>query len=263
MRILTQNLWCHTPWDKKISHFRELARQTAPDILCIQELSTSTRSTNGTLITEAIEIENITQMNGFYSASLQCTPNQGIFTKDSIITVKDKFMFSFRGILKDGTIDKHRRFLIAELLEFDGKELLVINLHLSTNRKFRSANWEETLLWLKTSNLFESNIIIVGDLNSYEQPDIENEIIRSGFKDAWTELRTDRCITYKSSQYWLTEHPDSPVAEGLHRKRNSFSDNCLDYIFYKGNVILNRIEYVNSIPFLSDHQGLVFDFNVE
>jgi endonuclease/exonuclease/phosphatase family metal-dependent hydrolase len=177
--------------------------------------------------------------------------------------VIDKHQISFRGILETGEIDKHRRFLLAQLLEKDGKQLLVVNLHLSTQKVFRYQNWKEFLIWLKSMGYENKDMLVVGDFNDYDKEDIYNEIIKSGFSNAWDTVREDECITYKSTDWWIKNLPEDKLSQSIVKWDKNWDDNCLDYIFYRGNIEINSAEYLDLVPKYTDHKGLVVDFDLK
>lgn len=262
MRLLSQNLDCHKYWKNKEELFLKKLNDIQPDILCLQEISSKQESDNELFTNEGYEIAKHIGYESYFSAAYKCSSNQGIFTDSSKTFVKDKFVFSLTGILPDGRVDKHRRFLLAELLEISGEEVLVINLHLSVYKDFRYKNWEEIMLWLKKSGLINKNIIIVGDFNTYENEDVHKQIIADGFINTWEFLNDKECITYRSSDWWVNNYPKDLHSRRIVETGKSWPEGCLDYIFIKGSIKPGSISYLDLVPEVSDHKGLIFEFEV-
>jgi endonuclease/exonuclease/phosphatase family metal-dependent hydrolase len=263
MKLLSQNLDCHKYWRDKKNLFLRTLDSVQPDILCLQEISSKQESNNSRLFTnEGVEIGHHLNYEAYFSAAYKCSVNQGIFTDQSKIAVKDRFIFSLSGILQDGRVDRHRRFLLAEFLNISGKEVLVVNLHFSVQKDFRYKNWEEVMLWLEKSGLIKGNIIIVGDLNTYEDKDVHNQITSEGFENVWKLLKDDECVTYRSSDWWVQNYPDDLHSRRIIETRKSWPESCLDYIFIKGSIKPKSIKYLDLVPDVSDHKGLIFDFEV-
>ena len=232
-----------------------------PEIFCAQEI-TGRKMEKGQYIYEGIELEKELKYKGYYSTGLLHSPNQGTFLKPNTFEVKDKQQISFSGILPTGEIDKHRRFLLAQLLEVEGKEVLLVNLHLSVNKAFRYQNWKEFLIWLKSMDYENKNIIVVGDLNTYDKEDVHNEVLKSGFLNAWDTVREDKCITYYSSEWWTKNLPEDGMSKAIIQRGDHWEDNCLDYVFYRGNIDIKSVDYLDLVPQYTDHKGLIVDFEL-
>jgi endonuclease/exonuclease/phosphatase family metal-dependent hydrolase len=249
-------------WDIKKDILLSNLKDIDPEIFCAQEI-TGRDIGDGKYIYEGIELEKELKYKGFYSTGLIHSPNQGIFIKPNTFEVLDNHEVSFSGILPTGEIDKHRRFLLAQLLEVDEKELLIVNLHLSTTQVFRHQNWKEFLIWLKSMEYEEKNIVVVGDFNTYHDEDVHQDVLKSGFSNAWATARKDECITYRSSEWWVNNCPDDRISQRIIQKQKHWGDGCLDYVFYRGDVEINSIEYLDLVPEYTDHKGLVVDFNLK
>ena len=172
MKLLTQNIYCITTWDSKKDTLLNAYKEINPDILCLQELICG--KTNAS--EEVNDVEKAVNATGYFTDTFENMPNQGIFVKSKDINVIQKFRLNHSNLYKDGTLDSHPRLLIATLLSIEGKELLVINLHLSKHKHFRYQNWEEVMFWLKKSGLIKKNILVVGDFNSYEEDDVHKAV---------------------------------------------------------------------------------------
>lgn len=232
-----------------------------PEIFCAQEII-GREVEKGQYIYEGIELEKELQYTGFYSYGLIHTSNQGIFIKPHIFEVIDEHKVSFSGILQTGEIDKHRRFLLAQLLRVDDQDLLVVNLHLSTIKVFRYQNWKEFLIWLKSMGYEDKRILVVGDFNTYEKEDVHNEILKSGFSNAWDTVRSDECVTYHSFDWWVKNFPDDRISKRSVEKEMHWDEGCLDYVFYRRDIKINNAEYLDLVPEYTDHKGLVVDFEI-
>jgi endonuclease/exonuclease/phosphatase family metal-dependent hydrolase len=262
MKIVNLNLYYAREWSLKKDVLISKLKDIDPEIFCAQEI-TGREIEDGKYIYEGIELEKELKYEGYYSTGLIYSPNQGIFLKPNTFEVIDKHQISFSGILSTGEIDKHRRFLLAQLLEKDGKQLLVVNLHLSTQKVFRYQNWKEFLIWLKSMGYENKDMLVVGDFNDYDKEDIYNEIIKSGFSNAWDTVREDECITYKSTDWWIKNLPEDKLSQSIVKWDKNWDDNCLDYIFYRGNIEINSAEYLDLVPKYTDHKGLVVDFDLK
>ena len=261
MKIVNLNLYYAKEWSLKKDILISKLKDINPDIFCAQEI-TGRKLEDGKYIYEGDEIEKELKYEGYYSTSLVYSPNQGIFLKPNTFEVIDKHQISFSGILPTGEIDKHRRFLLDQLVENNGKQLLIVNLHLSTTKVFRYQNWKEFLIWLKSMGYEDKDVLIVGDLNTYDKDDVQDEIINSGFTNAWEIVRKDKCITYLSSDWWVKNLPDEKLSQSIIKWEKHWDDNCLDYIFYKGNIKINNAEYLDLVPEYTDHKGLIVDFDI-
>ena len=257
MKLLTQNIYCVTTWDSKKDTLLKAYKEINPDILCLQELICG--KTNAS--EEVNDVEKAVNATGYFTDTFENMPNQGIFVKSKDIDVIQKFRLNHSNLYKDGTLDSHPRLLIATLLSIEEKELLVINLHLSKHKHFRYQNWEEIVIWLKGSELIEKNIIITGDLNSYDENDIHTEIAKT-FKNTWEEVNSKKCISYYSSNWWVTNFPESRVSKKMVGPNKQWPDNCIDFIFYKGDIKINSVKYLDMVPEGSDHRGLILDFSI-
>jgi endonuclease/exonuclease/phosphatase family metal-dependent hydrolase len=261
MKIVDLNMYYARGWRLKKDVLVSNLRDINPEIFCAQEI-TGREIEKGQYIYEGIELEKELQYGGFYSSGLIHTSNQGIFIKPQIFKVIDEQKVSFSGILQTGEIDKHRRFLLAQLLRVDGKDLLIVNLHLSTTKVFRYQNWKEFLIWLESIGYEDKRILVVGDFNTYEKEDVHDEILKSGFSNAWDTVRRDKCITYRSSDWWVKNLPDDRISERIAEKGQHWDEGCLDYVFYRGDIKINSAEYLDLVPEYTDHKGLVVDFDV-
>ena len=258
MKLITQNIYCLIPWESKKEITLKNFYQQNPDILCIQELISGKKNSS----IEANDIAKELNMSFYFVDSYNNMTNQGIFVKkERNIKERENYLFNLSGSLPDGELEKHQRYIVAKLLEIDGKELLIINLHLSVLKPFRYQNWQETMVWLKNSGLIKKNIMIVGDLNTYDDDDIHIEIAKD-FKNAWDEVNKEKCISYYSSDWWIKNFPESHISKNIIGKDKHWNDNCLDFIFYKGDIKINSVEYLDMVPKETDHKGLILDFNV-
>jgi endonuclease/exonuclease/phosphatase family metal-dependent hydrolase len=263
MRILTLNLWYIRKWELKGIPLISKLKELNPDIFCAQELTG--RRIKGTYeyLYEGIEIEKDLKYQGFYSTGLIHAPNQGIYVKPKDFEVLDSHEISFSGILETGEIDKHRRLLLAQLVKVEGKELLIVNLHLSVKKEFRHQNWKEFLIWLKSMGYEDKNILVVGDLNTYDEEDVHLKVLSSGFKNAWSTVRDDECITYYSSEWWVKNQPEDGISKSIIERDSHWDDNCLDYVFYRGDIDIKSAEYLDLVPEYTDHKGVVVDFEIK
>ena len=263
MKIVTLNMYCRREWNMKKDTLLSNLRDIEPEIFCAQEI-TGREIENGQYIYEGMELEKGLKYKGYYSSEVtpDTNTNQGIFIKPKTFEVKDSQQTSFRGILPTGEIDKHRRFLVAQLLEVEGKEMLIVNLHLSTTKAFRYQNWKEFLIWLKSMGYEDKNIVVVGDFNTYDNEDIHNEVLKSGFSNAWESVREDKCVTYYSSAWWVNNLPEDKISKRIIEKGKNWDDGCLDYVFYRGDIKINNTEYLDLVPEYTDHKGLVVDLEL-
>ncbi|MFA6754744.1 MAG: endonuclease/exonuclease/phosphatase family protein [Candidatus Dojkabacteria bacterium] len=263
MRIVTLNMYCRREWNMKKDTLLSNLREIDPEIFCAQEI-TGREIESGQYVYEGIELEKRLKYDGYYSSEItpDTNTNQGIFLKPKTFGVKDSQQTSLSGILPTGEIDRHRRFLLAQLLEIDGEEILIVNLHLSTTKAFRYQNWREFLIWLKSMKYEEKNIVVVGDFNTYEHEDVHIEVLKSGFSNAWESVREEKCVTYYSSQYWLDNMPEDPISQGIRKHNKYWEEGCLDYVFYRGNIDIKSIVYLDLVPEYTDHKGLVVDLEL-
>ncbi len=258
MKLITQNIYCPISWKTKKEILLKNFSEQDPDILCLQELISGKKNSS-------IEVNDITKelnVSFHFVDSYNNMSNQGIFVKkESNMKEIEDYLFNLSGLLPDGTLEKHQRYVVAKLLEINGKEVLIINLHLSVLKPFRYQNWEEIVIWLKGSELIEKNIIITGDLNSYDENDIHIEIAKT-FKNSWEEINSKKCISYYSSNWWVTNFPESRVSKKMVGPNKQWDDNCIDFIFYKGDIKVNSVKYLDMVPEGSDHRGLILDFSI-
>ena len=258
MKLLTQNIYCVTTWDSKKDTLLKAYKEINPDILCLQELICGKTNSSE----EVNDIEKVLNTTGYFTDTFEYMPNQGIFINNKDIDVIQKSRLNHSNLYKDGTLDSHPRLLIATLLSIEGKELLVINLHLSKHKHFRYQNWKEVMFWLKKSGLIKKNILVVGDFNSYDKDDVHKTVEKSGFKNAWEEVNKEKCISYNSSKWWSKNYPNHPVSKMAHERKISWDDNCIDFIFYKGDIKINSVELLDLVPEGTDHRGLILDFSL-
>lgn len=258
MKLITHNIYCITSWESKKDILLKNYKELNPDILCIQELMAGKLNPSE----EVNDISKELDARCVFVDPYKQMPNQGIFVKNGKVQIKEEFVFNLSGVHKDGSLDKHGRFVTATKLEIEDKELILINLHLSVIKQFRYQNWKEIKMWLESSGLIKQNVIIVGDMNCYEQEDVHTEILRDGFKDAWKEVNDEKCITYYSSRWWYENYPDHDIAKKFINKGKVWNEGCLDYIFYKGNIKIKSVKMLNLVPKVTDHVGLILDFDI-
>lgn len=258
MKLITQNIYCITSWESKKDILLKNFKEQNPDILCIQELLSGKENPSQ----EVNDISNDLDARAIFIDPYDNMSNQGIFINNEDFKIKEQYAFNLSGIYEDGNLDSHRRFVTAVVLDINGEELVVINLHLSVIKAFRHQNWKEIMKWLRGTGLIEKNIILVGDMNSYEDNDVHLDILKDGFKDSWKEVNRDTCITYYSSQWWSENYPNHPVGQKVISKKKEWPNNCIDYIFYKGDIKINSVNYLNLVPEGADHIGLILDFGI-
>jgi len=258
MKLLTQNIYCITTWESKKDVLLKAFKEIIPDIICLQELICGKSNSSE----EVNDIEKTLNSDAYFTDTYQYMPNQGIFLQNREIEIIQKYRFNHSSVHKDGTLDLHPRVVIAELLKINGKEILLINLHLSPIKTFRYQNWSDIMLWLNKSGLIKKNILIAGDFNSYDKDDIHKTVVKDGFKNAWEGVNKETCISYKGSEWWTTNHPEHPVSKRIHDRNESWNDNCIDFIFYKGDIKINSVELLDLVPEGTDHRGLILDFSL-
>lgn len=265
MKICTLNLNCHNTWNSKKALLVPKLKDLACDVYSFQEISA--KEEDGVILNEALEISKALDVTGYFSASYKCSPNQGNFYKPSNFDSVESYHFSFSGILDSGKTDKHRRLFLANKFSKDSKSFYLINLHFSIDKDFRFENIRQLNIWLKANTTEKDNIFVVGDFNNYDQSsskgDIEQALLELGFKDAWKTLRKDPCVTYYGTDWWKQNYPNSSYTKSIEESGDNYPDIALDYLFYKGSSIkLKDIDYINLVPDVTDHVGLILDFDL-
>ena len=56
--------------------------------------------------------------------------------------------------------------------------------------------------------------------------------------------------------------PESRVSKKMVGPNKQWDDNCIDFIFYKGDIKVNSVKYLDMVPEGSDHRGLILDFSI-
>ncbi|TRZ78407.1 hypothetical protein D4R87_00795 [bacterium] len=271
MKIITQNLYCHDEWENKKDNLFKMLKEINADILCFQELSA--RKIGNDILLESVEIEKELKKKGFYVLpeiwGKDYSPKKGIYYNENNFDQVETLEINLSGLLPDGQIDKHRISVIACRFVINKKSFWVLNLHLSTIKDFRYNNWQEINNWIEKNNdIRKDNILIVGDLNSYKESvkgrsDVEMEIEKAKFINILKEFKNERPVTFFSSDWWLEKYPEHSVSKRI-KKRNKFWDEGqLDYIFARGNFDFKKIDYINSVPDISDHRGLIAQFDLK
>lgn len=269
LRVLDLNIGCSTPWDSKKDKLLEIVKELKPDIVCLQEVaqnfsSDTPRYNQNERIQELLgakvahSIITHPYVPDGERAKENCLHGPGIF-----ILNQDFEVGSFEDIKIFQGIDR-AYYNTAVKLTIDGNPLLLVNVHLSAEARHEEA--QATLAWIKEANQDEpSSVLICGDLNPHEATtgsDVDSAF-RSQYTDAWRELRPDDDgATYYNMYWWSDNYPDSPQTAKKVGKKEDFPNSTLDYVFYDG-ISPVRIEKVeDSIPEVSDHAGLLFEFTL-
>lgn len=266
MRIITLNLYFKQHRQEKIDVLVDFLISARPDIIAFQE----------TIKEELFEIKNRLDFMGegyfLYDGweddekTVQVTSGTAIIYRKGIFETAD-----FRHVTVDvpekveAGMNKSYSCLSATFT-INNFKLGILSTHFSVKYEDRMSEVGVLNDFISGELSGIGGLVVLGDFNNNKTGGSfnANHYFKShGFTDVWEELYPDiKCVTYRGVDWWKKNYPHHKQTKKYIRKNESFEDDTLDFIFYRGNLEFKSISTFDLTPTVSDHLGLIADFNI-
>lgn len=267
MRILTQNLYFKQHGEEKIKKITHFFRGVSPDILVFQEAVSDE--------TEQVKKELNLSGDGYYLYEGWEDEAKTIEVKSGTSVLyqpQNLDLISFESVILDnppkiGENGMNKSYsCFAGWFKLKDRVLGIVSVHLSVDYADRMNEAKVLVGFIKSKFTKADGIIILGDFNSNSQGggyNADSYVKDSGFKNVWEVLKPGvKCVTYRGVEWWVKNHPEHRQTRKYIKKKENFGDDALDFILYKGNINFSSIDTFDLTPDVSDHLGLMADFEV-
>lgn len=267
MRIATLNLYFKQRGQEKIDALVNFLIKASPDIVAFQE----------TVENELLEIRNRLDFMGegyfLYEGweddekTVKVTSGTAVIYRKDLVKTSD-----FRHVVVDvpekvdGGMNKSYSCLSA-ILNINEFKLGIVSTHFSVKYDDRMNEAKVLTDFIDRELAGTDGLVILGDFNNNKMGDSYNAdqyFEDQGYTDVWKELNPGiKCVTYRGVDWWKSNYPRHRQTKKFAGKYESFKDDVLDFIFYKGGIKFSILTTFDLIPVVSDHLGLVANFELK
>lgn len=266
MIIATLNLYFKQHGQEKIDALVNYFSQTNPDIVAFQEAVEE----------EVLEVKKRLGFagNGYYlyegweddEKTLKVTSGTAILYREDVVKISGVGHIVVDVPEKlDGGMNKSYSCLYS-VFNIKERKFGVVSTHFSVNYDDRMKEVRVLNDYIEEKLFGIDGLILLGDFNNNKMGDsynAEQYFEDQGYTDVWKELNPGiTCVTYRGVDWWKKNYPDHKQTKKYVRKNESFEDDALDFTFYRGNLKFKSISTLDLTPIVSDHLGLIADFNL-